>query len=945
MVLALVMLTAPTMTIWSQEISKKFSMTTRMFIDEMQDMKQQQAAGIHRAAERRLPDGSEMPKPERIIASPDTINGMAYIACFIHLNDPSDLSAVRDLGVKVDETFDGLDFITAKVPVNKLDALAEVDNVTMITVARLMSPATDMARQRTNVDDLLTPSASASALGVSNMYDGTGVVLGIVDTGIDFQHIAFKDKEGNSRIKRAYIYKGSGDGVIYTDMSHPDVTTDDNTGDHGTHTASTAGGSSVIVNKIASDNFEITVTDNHANATYGGMAPGADLYLAGLKKLTDAELMNAIKKIVLYADSVRKPVVVSNSWGSIAGPHDGQGEFASFVSTYFGDGHPNHIILFASSNYCGNGTVAGGGFFIKSTASQASPLGTIMGRTNHLDGDYYQSQLSVAYADQPINCELYVLDQNTGAVLMSRLLTGTTTINDISVTVDETTTTYYTGKLRVEIVSKDGYHYVYLNSSGGLTSTNTGAYMLALRLYPTEAETTAHINMWAGQNDYFTNRLSTEGITWTNGTDDMCVSDETTIADAISVGAYVTKDKWSDYNQDVHLYTRRNPVGEIAVFSSYATADMSPTRLAYPWITAPGTAVVAGVNHHHTTDVDTYSYFGESKKALLVVNNADNPYGVMQGTSMATPVAAGIVAQWLQAAKEEDKSLTVNDVKEIMQLSAINDDYTTNGPNASHFGKGKIDALAGINVIKGGLPLADNNYNHEAINTAYANRKTYNVTLSGRTLTKNNEWNTLCLPFDVTLDGSPLAGAEARTLSTASLTDGTLTLNFSEPVSSLTAGTPYIIKWPKAEGYDEADPATRDIENPTFSGVTITSTAPTPVNFTGGKFVGQYSPFIIDSSNKNEIILLSTGNKLGYSKNARTLRSFRCHFEVPAPANAPAMNKYVINFGEETGIKTVHDKGFTINDSDWYTLDGRKLSRKPSVKGIYIHNGVKVVVK
>ena len=30
---------------------------------------------------------------------------------------------------------------------------------------------------------------------------------------------------------------------------------------------------------------------------------------------------------------------------------------------------------------------------------------------------------------------------------------------------------------------------------------------------------------------------------------------------------------------------------------------------------------------------------------------------------------------------------------------------------------------------------------------------------------------------------------------------------------------------------------------------------------------------------------------------------------------------------------------------DWFTLDGKKLSDKPSAKGIYIHNGTKVVIK
>ena len=70
-----------------------------------------------------------------------------------------------------------------------------------------------------------------------------------------------------------------------------------------------------------------------------------------------------------------------------------------------------------------------------------------------------------------------------------------------------------------------------------------------------------------------------------------------------------------------------------------------------------------------------------------------------------------------------------------------------------------------------------------------------NVTLSDRTLYRDGDWNTLCLPFDVDIEGSPLKGGEARTLSEASFSDGTLTLNFSAPVTTLTAGTPYIIKW------------------------------------------------------------------------------------------------------------------------------------------------------
>ena len=49
-------------------------------------------------------------------------------------------------------------------------------------------------------------------------------------------------------------------------------------------------------------------------------------------------------------------------------------------------------------------------------------------------------------------------------------------------------------------------------------------------------------------------------------------------------------------------------------------------------------------------------------------------------------------------------------------------------------------------------------------------------------------------------------------------------------------------------------------------------------------------------------------------------------------------------FGGETGIKTVYDVGSQMSDV-WYTLDGRKLSDKPTQKGVYIYNGCKIVIK
>lgn len=187
--------------------------------------------------------------------------------------------------------FKNATLLTTLIPVEKIEAVADIATVSRINVASKMQTFTDAAREVSNVDDVLTYSTDARSAGLPNAYDGTGVLLGVIDTGIDFQHIAFKDKNGNSRIKRAYVYNGSTDRE-YTSVTSSSPTTDNSSADHGTHTSSTAGGSSVVINGSS-----VTVTDNHASATYGGMAPGTDLYLAGLNALYDTYISNAFQYI------------------------------------------------------------------------------------------------------------------------------------------------------------------------------------------------------------------------------------------------------------------------------------------------------------------------------------------------------------------------------------------------------------------------------------------------------------------------------------------------------------------------------------------------------------------------------------------------------------------------------------------------------------------------
>ncbi len=694
-----------------EDASKKLSTTTQMFLDEMagnivpkrttQSEKQLGLTPVDKRWQRNHKNAG------RIYAAPDTIDGKAYIAAYVRLADPSRRHEIEAQGVIVQEEFsNGL--FTTLIPVDKVRDVAAIGNVKRVNVSSLKRITTKTARATTNVDDLLTLSADAIGEGLTQKYDGTGVLLGIIDTGIDFNHIAFKDKNGNSRIKRAYVYNGYG-AEEYTSITSTTLT-DDNAEDHGTHTSTTAGGSSVRVNGT-----NVSVTDDHANATYGGMAPGSDLYLAGIYDLNDTYLSNAVKKIVQYADDNNMPVVVSNSWGSQWGPHDGTGDVADVYKDLFGDDHPNHIALFAASNDGAKSKDGeGGGYHISGTASSSSPLSTIVRAdyyTNTDGGYFYKGLITNAWARSTsvskLGINILVLDASTGEVLTTGTITQTGTVSGLSTYYDGTLNVYYdeidSDKTQVVLYSENG-----IKTMSSTTTTKNGEtyyksnYTLAIQVYPTSGSSV--VDIWGGDYGYFTNHLSTSGYNWMAGSDDMCVSDEAMVPNAISIGAYVSANTWKDYQGTTHSMADEYTIGDIASFSSYATAAASPDGQRYPWITAPGARLAAGVNHNHTTSVDEYSYYGSKHNSDLVVNSTKNPYAMMEGTSMATPVAAGIVALWLQASMDEHalhKNLTVNDVKQIMAATAINDDYTTNGPNASHFGNGKIDALAGIKYILG----------------------------------------------------------------------------------------------------------------------------------------------------------------------------------------------------------------------------------------------------
>ncbi len=223
------------------------------------------------------------------------------------------------------------------------------------------------------------------------------------------------------------------------------------------------------------------------------------------------------------------------------------------------------------------------------------------------------------------------------------------------------------------------------------------------------------------------------------------------------------------------------------------------------------------------------------------------------------------------------------------------------------------------------------------------------LTLYGRTFYHDDYWNTLCLPFSLSAEqladvNCPLYGAILKKMASAEFSEGTLTLNFDD-VIAVEPGMPYLVKWNDGG----------EVSNPTFTDVFIASWQQTAGIGSAATFYGYYSPITLEAGDRTRLYL-GSNNTLYYPSEAMTVGSCRGIFQLHGITagdlesgevnNAPL--RIVLNLddanGDATAISAVSNEPVVASPSGWFTLDGRRLADKPTLRGIYLHNGKKVVV-
>ena len=584
------------------------------------------------------------------------------IHAMVTVDDPSTLSRLSQSGATINAIFGNIATVT--IPMSCVNDLAKTKGVRSIDIEKRYTLCNDKAREMS-----MFPLMTYNHDGYTSFVNtGNRVVVGMIDVGVDFNHINFFDKDGNNRIVRAYLpCDTSGSSPLIDGMMLPgseyttadqigNLTTDDPNEYHGTHTTGTAAGS------------------YFANG-YHGVASGAQIVVCAMPddSLTDFNIANSIKYIFNYADEVGLPAVINMSIGSQEGAHDGSSTLCQLYNEVSG---PGRICVVSAGN---DGHMP---INIRKTFNENDSLATFM-------SNWYSREPMIGYSSMwSRSPQRHTVDIVVWNILADTLVhhldvpreAELDSVYVVSSETDSIFAKYFTGELYF-VCAIEGYGNFHSLVVSDYKSLDRSHYRIGLINKAPAGET---LMGWTGGMMVYS-RASLDG--WTGGVvgAGCTVSDLATADSVISVGAYCSNNTFLMMDGSTKTISRCNP-GEIAYFSGYGPDALNRRR---PDLVAPGFEVASSVSRYVEAFNDPSNIVNN-----VVVNGNEYPYGLEGGTSMSTPVVSGAIALWL----EIDPTLSPANLREIMAATCNRDSYVEAGP-AKKWGYGKLDIDSGIKYL------------------------------------------------------------------------------------------------------------------------------------------------------------------------------------------------------------------------------------------------------
>lgn len=546
--------------------------------------------------------------------------------------------------------------------------------------------------------------------GLPQAYTGKGVVTGIVDTGMDPNHVNFQNEDGTSRI--GYFSSitinqnatSEDDAIVTREYDGSTISTfkTENSGQyHGTHTMGILAGSYKGDMQVAVESPEpaadgsLVSTNETMPCPYYGAATGSTI-AAACGSLQDIVIATGVDNILNYAYNEKKPSVISLSIGSNDGPHDG-----TEVMNQFLDLASKESIICLSAGNEGDLPVA---LHKEFTAEDTTMQTFVFPMTYSADDANYPNlrygTVKIYSRDAtPLKVQAVVYNKTRKKIAFRMPIDGNT----------QGISTYYCSDASFQesdadiissLLQKAVNGYVGLGSK---IDENSGRYYAMIDFYVTDNQETNQDGKYLvgivvegaeGQRcDMFSDAQfmsfsSYSQPSWQDGMTDGSISSMACGKDVIVVGSYNTRNRWASMDGVVYGLQDVFPEGEVTNFSSYGTLV---DGRSLPTVCAPGTTLVSSCNYYY---YDAASKPSGMIQALKQGTDRDYPYIQTMGTSMSTPLVAGSIALWLEA----DPTLTAQDVKDIIAKTAVRDADVKKG-NPVQWGAGKFDAYAGLKEV------------------------------------------------------------------------------------------------------------------------------------------------------------------------------------------------------------------------------------------------------
>jgi len=506
---------------------------------------------------------------------------------------------------------------------------------------------------------------------------GKGVVIGIVDTGLDIAHPDLQTADGKSRVRylldfsrpardrqpeleAEYGCTSDTDCAIYSNEDLDEILNNTITGDeptdtfgHGTHVASLAAGNGL----------------SSKTPRYIGVAPEATLFGARVSRggdgaIQDADIIQATRFIFEQAERLGMPAVVNLSLGSDFGTHDGSSALEQGLASFVGPEHPGRAIVVAAGN---SGTLYEG-----IGQGQPEPFG--IHTEVHIPRE--------SPVDIPLMTPTEALGGTRGATAYVWL--GFRAGDDVSIAVDHDGRAWIPEIAPGEstTISAGNYDGTVFNGPSAESSIKVGPHNAVIvidgdftpgTVFTIRLSGHGTANLWV-QSAGGASGDSSVGVLLPRGEKQGTINIPASHPDLIAVGATVNRNHWRDTKGKPFLVAESETSDSLATLDGTATFSAAgPNALGVmkPDLVAPGMYVIGAMSSaadpRSNGGVGVFASqgrCGDPDYECFVID--DHVHAVTSGTSMSAPLVAGAIALLL----ERQPELTQAQLRTLLQAGA-----------------------------------------------------------------------------------------------------------------------------------------------------------------------------------------------------------------------------------------------------------------------------------